>query len=80
MIAIPQFSSSCFVLKGNTTDKGGVFNDLCASGLKVPQGKGKYFRCNSTLYGRYVYIRIPGRKEILTLCEVEVYSTITSSK
>ena len=39
-----------------------------------------FFRCNFTVYGRYVYIRIPGAKKILTLCEVEVYSTITSSK
>ncbi|XP_078358616.1 uncharacterized protein LOC144643290 isoform X2 [Oculina patagonica] len=64
---------------GNEVAEGGSTNQLCASNLSVPQGKGKFFRCNSTLYGRYVYIRIPKRAEYLALCEVEVYSTITSN-
>lgn len=78
------FGSDCYyhilLFKGNSTDRGGSSNDLCASGLSVPEGKGKFFRCNFPVYGRYVYIRIPGTRKILTLCEVEVYSTITSSK
>ena len=66
--------------KGNEAARGGLNNTICASGLSVPQGKGKFFRCNFTVYGRYVYIRIPGTGKVLTLCEVEVYSRITSSK
>ena len=38
------------------------------------------FRCSFTVYGRYVYIRIPGAQEQLKLCEVEVYSSINPSK
>ncbi|KAL9987766.1 hypothetical protein ACROYT_G002123 [Oculina patagonica] len=60
---------------GNEAASGGLNNHLCASNLSVPQDKGKYFRCSPTVYGRYVHIRIPGAKKILTLCEVEVYST-----
>ncbi|KAL9987750.1 hypothetical protein ACROYT_G002106 [Oculina patagonica] len=62
---------------GNKVAEGGSTNQLCAGDLSVPQGKGKYFRCTSTVYGRYVYIRIPGPGKILTLCEVEVYSAPT---
>ena len=39
-----------------------------------------HFRCNFTIYGRYVHIRIPGVKKTLTLCEVEVYSSVYPSK
>ena len=69
-----------FFFQGNEVSKGGSTNQLCASGLSVPQGKGMFFRCYFTVFGRYVYIRIPGDKKILTLCEVDVYSTINPSK
>lgn len=38
----------------------------------IPAGKTKTFQCNG-MVGRYVNIVIPGRREYLTLCEVEVY-------
>ncbi|CAH3033094.1 unnamed protein product [Pocillopora meandrina] len=64
---------------GNETrDRGGT-NDLCTSDLRVPQGKGKFLRCNMTLYGRYLFIRIPGSSKVLVLCEVEVFSAIRSN-
>lgn len=65
---------------GNDASGGGATNPLCASDLSVPEGKGTFFRCNFTLFGRYVYIRMPGDGRTLTLCEVEVYSTVTRSK
>ena len=68
------------LLKGNETKDRGGTNDLCTNDLRVPQGKGKFFRCNMTLYGRYLFIRIPGSSEVLVLCEVEVFSAVRSSK
>lgn len=38
----------------------------------IPAGISKTFVCNG-MEGRYVNIVIPGRKEYLTLCEVEVH-------
>ena len=38
------------------------------------------FRCNFTVYARYVYIRIPGANKQLRLCEVEVYTSSNPSK
>ena len=60
--------------------EGGSTNQLCASGLIVPKEKGMVFRCNFTVYGRYVYIRIPEARRQLKLCEVEVYSSSYPSK
>ena len=38
-------------------------------------GDAKSFYCDPPLAGRYVFIRIPGIRKIVTICEVEVYST-----
>ncbi|CAB1334331.1 unnamed protein product [Coregonus sp. 'balchen'] len=38
----------------------------------IPGGNSSTFQCNG-MEGRYVNVVIPGRKEYLTLCEVEVY-------
>ena len=62
-----------FLYTGDDTADGGASNQLCAGELSVPQGKGEFFLCSQTIRGRYVFVRIPGRKEWLTLCEVEVY-------
>ena len=54
-------------------DIGSMANTKCGSGLySVPKGRGASFFCRPILYGRYVFISKTG--EILTLCEVEVYS------
>ena len=63
------------VFAGDNPADGGSTNALCGSGLSVPQGQGKNFYCKGSPKGRYVSVRIPGRQEWLTLCEVEVYST-----
>ena len=30
-------------------------------------------KCNSVVRGRYVWIQVPGKGQILTLCEVQVF-------
>jgi hypothetical protein len=42
-------------------------------------GRCEFFRmnCRRTLYGRFVIVQIVGRKEYLTLCEVDVYGMFT---
>ena len=66
--------SLLFTLQGNETANGGANNSLCADNIQIPQGGSKTYSCRPKAYGRYLYIRIPGRNKILTLCEVEVYS------
>jgi len=41
-------------------------------------GETKSFYCDPPLVGQYVFIRIPGNRKILSICEVEVYSTRTT--
>ncbi|GMH42282.1 hypothetical protein BSKO_10201 [Bryopsis sp. KO-2023] len=48
----------------------GSQNGICNSGLSVPGGQTQGFACSAQ--GRYVTIRIPGKSQILTLCEVQV--------
>ena len=68
------YTFSLFTLQGNETTSGGANNHLCADNIRIPQGSSKTYGCRPKVYGRYLYIRIPGSKRILTLCEVEVYS------
>jgi len=63
---------------GNSVANGGADNSVCADVKNLPPGKGKFFRCKPTAYGRYVAIRIPGSGKYVMICEVEVYSTISS--
>ena len=32
------------------------------------------FFCNPRIFGRYLFVRIPGNGRVLTVCEVEVFS------
>ncbi|KAF3839194.1 hypothetical protein F7725_017911 [Dissostichus mawsoni] len=41
----------------------------------IPAGQTAEFKVPDGMDGRYVYIGIPGRKEYLTLCEVEVFGS-----
>ena len=61
-------------LLGTISHDGGVTNPKCGSNYSVPQGKGLSFFCRPSLYGRYVTIRSLQTNDVLTLCEVEVYS------
>uniref|UniRef100_UPI003AAFECB7 uncharacterized protein n=1 Tax=Centroberyx gerrardi TaxID=166262 RepID=UPI003AAFECB7 len=57
---------------GNSLKNNGNCNPRCAVISSIPAGNSHTFQCNG-MEGRYVSIVIPGRKEYLTLCEVEVY-------
>uniref|UniRef100_UPI003AAAE58F fucolectin-1-like n=1 Tax=Centroberyx gerrardi TaxID=166262 RepID=UPI003AAAE58F len=48
---------------------------LCAVISSIPAGSSQTFKCDG-MEGRYINIVIPGRKEYLTLCEVEVYGDV----
>ena len=38
-------------------------------------GETKSFYCAPRLLGQFVYVRIPGKDKIISICEVEVYAT-----
>lgn len=57
---------------GNGKEDVSQMNNVCQSGLSLPQGETREFFCK--MPGRYVTIRIPGERKILTLCKVEVYA------
>nr|XP_046256753.1 fucolectin-like isoform X2 [Scatophagus argus]XP_046256754.1 fucolectin-like isoform X2 [Scatophagus argus] len=56
---------------GNSLNDNGNTNPRCAVISSIERGTSKIFVCNG-MEGRYVNIVIPGRREYLTLCEVEV--------
>ncbi|XP_049901636.1 uncharacterized protein LOC126391154 [Epinephelus moara] len=56
---------------GNSLSDNGNANPRCAVIHSIPAGTSKTFVCND-MEGQYVNIVIPGRKEYLSLCEVEV--------
>nr|XP_033497038.1 uncharacterized protein LOC117266159 isoform X1 [Epinephelus lanceolatus] len=56
---------------GNSLNDNGNANPRCAIISSIAAGTSKTFACD-LIEGQYVNIVIPGRKEYLTLCEVEV--------
>ncbi|XP_040900521.1 uncharacterized protein LOC121186009 isoform X3 [Toxotes jaculatrix] len=56
---------------GNSLNDNGNANPRCTVISSIAPGSSQTFVCNG-MEGRYVNIVIPGRKEYLTLCEVEV--------
>ncbi|XP_034001620.1 uncharacterized protein LOC117494769 [Trematomus bernacchii] len=59
---------------GDSLENNGNSNPRCAAISSIPAGFTETFECNG-MDGRYVTIVIPGRKEYLVLCEVEVYGS-----
>ncbi|XP_052351649.1 fucolectin-like [Oncorhynchus keta] len=59
---------------GNSLENNCINNPSCAV-ITIPAEKTYTFQCN-VMEGRYVVVVIPGRSEWLTLCEVEVFSTV----
>ncbi|CAB1347508.1 unnamed protein product [Coregonus sp. 'balchen'] len=51
-------------------DNNGNNNTRCALIASIPTGASSTFHCNC-MEGQYINLVIPGRKEYLTLCEVE---------
>ncbi|XP_015753380.1 PREDICTED: uncharacterized protein LOC107333133 [Acropora digitifera] len=60
---------------GDSTANGGANNHLCANNIRLAANQEGTFFCKPTASGRYVYIRHPGAVKIVTVCEVEVYSS-----
>ena len=48
-------------------------NPKCGEYYSLGNGETRKIVCPAPMKGRYVIIRIPGNKKILSLCEVEVY-------
>ncbi|XP_042279126.1 fucolectin-4-like [Thunnus maccoyii] len=59
---------------GDSLASNGNNNPRCAVISRIPAGSTQSFQCNG-MDGRYVNIVIPRRKELLSLCEVEVYGS-----
>ncbi|KAG9259556.1 hypothetical protein AMEX_G27869, partial [Astyanax mexicanus] len=57
---------------GNSLSNNGNDNPRCGVISSIGKNPSVTFQCNG-MKGRYVTIMIPGRKEFLTLCEVEVF-------
>ncbi|XP_056300069.1 fucolectin-1-like isoform X2 [Pseudoliparis swirei] len=62
---------------GDSLQDHGNGNPRCAVISSLPAGGSVTFECKG-MEGRYVNIVIPGRRKILTLCEVEVTGTEAS--
>ncbi|XP_034722177.1 uncharacterized protein LOC117941196 isoform X2 [Etheostoma cragini] len=60
---------------GNSLHENGNLNPRCAVISSMTAGSTQTFECHG-MKGRYVNIVIPGRKEFLTLCEVEVTGAV----
>ena len=64
-----------FSFSGNVEKAGGATsNPKCGDKYSVGRGEGLNIYCNPPMYGRNVYIRIPGNNKVIAMCEVEVYS------
>uniref|UniRef100_UPI003AB044D9 uncharacterized protein n=1 Tax=Centroberyx gerrardi TaxID=166262 RepID=UPI003AB044D9 len=59
---------------GNSLENNGNSNSRCAVISQIPSGRTYSFQCNY-MAGRYVNVFLPGKKKVLSLCEVEVYTT-----
>jgi len=61
-------------VEGTNSPEGSRSTTLCNKKyLKFRSGETKTIICNANTFGQYVKLSLPGKKRILTLCEVEVY-------
>ncbi|XP_034093106.1 fucolectin-like, partial [Gymnodraco acuticeps] len=60
---------------GDSLGNNGAENPRFAVITSIPAGETVEFQVPNGMDGRYVYIGVPGRKEQLTLCEVEVFGS-----
>ncbi|CAK6978250.1 fucolectin-7-like [Scomber scombrus] len=71
----PQRLNGAEIRIGDSARNNGNNNPRCAVITHIPAGFTQTFQCNG-MDGRYVNIVIPGRKEYLVICEVEVYGSV----
>ncbi|XP_029927577.1 fucolectin-1-like [Myripristis murdjan] len=69
---LPERINGIEIRIGNSLDNNGNNNPRCAVVSHIVGGGTETFQCNG-MEGRYVNVVVPGRREYLTLCEVEVY-------
>ncbi|XP_033979833.1 uncharacterized protein LOC117477270 [Trematomus bernacchii] len=65
---------------GDSLGNNGADNPRFAVITSIPAGETAEFEVADGMDGHYVYIGIPGRKEYLTLCEVEVFGSALDSQ
>ncbi|XP_072548654.1 fucolectin-1-like [Salminus brasiliensis] len=71
--AVPERLTGAEIRIGDSLENNGNNNPKCAVISSIDkQNPVMTFECNG-MEGRYINVVIPGRKEYLTLCEVEVY-------
>ncbi|XP_044065515.1 fucolectin-like isoform X2 [Siniperca chuatsi] len=58
---------------GNSLQDNGAANPVVGEISQIPAGNSFTLTFTNRVEGRYVIVRLPGLKRILTLCEVEVY-------
>uniref|UniRef100_A0A667WKX3 Fucolectin tachylectin-4 pentraxin-1 domain-containing protein n=1 Tax=Myripristis murdjan TaxID=586833 RepID=A0A667WKX3_9TELE len=68
----PQRINGAEIHIGDSLSDNGNKNPRCAVVSTISAGGTQTFKCNG-MRGRYVNIVIPGKRQYLTLCEVEVY-------
>ena len=73
-----QCSAECMDRLANVTvsvgyNPTGELNDECGSYGSTAKVANIEMVCTSPLSGRYVHVKIPREKAILTLCEVEIF-------
>uniref|UniRef100_A0A669E209 Uncharacterized LOC100699110 n=2 Tax=Oreochromis niloticus TaxID=8128 RepID=A0A669E209_ORENI len=74
----PERINGAEIRIGNSLNDNGNANARCAVISSIAAGASQTFACNG-MEGRYINIVIPGRKEYLTLCEVEVDGTLSET-
>ncbi|TRY60747.1 hypothetical protein DNTS_029606 [Danionella cerebrum] len=72
--SIPERLNGAEIRIGSSLDNNGNNNPRCAVISSIAAGFSSTFDCEG-IEERYVNVVIPGRKEYLTLCEVEVYAS-----
>ncbi|XP_076027600.1 uncharacterized protein LOC143016913 [Genypterus blacodes] len=72
---LPERIAGAEIRIGDSLDNNGNNNPRCALITYIQAGAFIDFKCK-WMDGRYVNVVIPGRKEFLTLCEVEVYGSV----
>ncbi|XP_033958271.1 fucolectin-2-like [Pseudochaenichthys georgianus] len=71
----PQRLDGAEIRIGDSLVNNGADNPRFALSTSIPAGETVEFKVPNGMDGLYVYIGVPGRKEFLTLCEVEVFGS-----
>ncbi|XP_039893258.1 uncharacterized protein LOC120736938 [Simochromis diagramma] len=67
------------ILIGNSLDQNGIKNSMCGTINSLGSSPTHTFQCNE-MEGRYITVFIPGPQKTLTMCEVEVFASLSAPK